>query len=259
MFNNKNAHLYLLGAAVLIALIALVGLKSAAFITHDKKDAVVAANNKARADQDASRPREMSEKERKVAQMAKRATEEMRESGYLAPKPGKNYTLTNDEGEITTAAMQEAGLDLTRKAEVKAVVDHLWEDMSSEMAKRMVFDEGASKVDQGIRVYKIPADRQFANIRLNQFKEELKMHFGGSESQILFDGLGRTNHFGWFGKWDLTIKFTDANPADSGFIKQVEFSGKDPKTGRVISGGKFAQQGNFLRNYFGSIFDHLDP
>lgn len=206
----------------------------------------------------ASSGSQMSENERRVARLAIKGTEDMRESGLLAQKPGVDYSLTNDEGEITNESMERAGIDLNRKSEVKAIIDRLWDDMSVEMRKRMVLDKESSNPEQGLRVYKIPADRSFAENRLNSFKEELRAHFGGAKSEILFDGLlDSTNHFGWFGKFDLNIRFVDADSTDPNFIKHVEFTGRDPKSGQIISEGGFSQEGNGLRGHFGSIFDHM--
>lgn len=181
----------------------------------------------------------------------------MREMGLLAPKVGINYTLLGDDGEVTGGALKQAGISANRRAEVQDIIDNLWNDMSSEMSKRVVLDSKESNPGEAVRVYRLAADRSYAEDRLRQFKDALGNKFGKKEGEILYDGMGSVNYFGWFGKLDLKVRFADVKYGDGRTVRQVAFSGKDPDSGKEITGGSFAADA-YLRRFFGTTFDKAE-
>jgi hypothetical protein len=192
--------------------------------------------------------------ERKAARMAIKATNDMREMGLLAAKKGITYSLVAANGQVTGQSLDMAGIPRRRSAEVQELIDSLWKDVSNELSKRVEPDAKLSDASRGVAAFKIPSDKIYADARLFQFKQDLQRRFGNKEGEILFDGLGSTNQFGGFGKQDLSVKFIDAPYSDGRIVRQVEFCGRDPETGREITGGKFVAE-TYLYQYFGTVFD----
>lgn len=166
--------------------------------------------------------------------------------------------LLGDQGEITGGALKEAGIPLARMADVQAVVDILWRDMSADLADRITLDQTETPPDRSVRVYRIPGDPERGNERLKQFHAALRSEFGNSEGDILFDALNHGNYFGDFGRADLRVVFSNTITYPGIAAPSVKvFVNDTPAARQAMPVSSFTGEDN-LWERFGTTFSKLE-
>ena len=198
----------------------------------------------------------MSAKERWAARMAARATEEMRDQGLLAAKKGLMYTTVGDDGLVSDAALREAKIPLSSRAEVQTRIDALWQDMSSALAQRIQADERRNTPGGTVRYYRVSADPEHGEASLEKFRAAVAARFGKASAGVLIDGMGK--QFARFGRSDIRISFADVRDNDGRREQEVTYELVDPNSGKGVGGGSFVEASQ-LRAIFGSGFDQVEP
>ncbi|YCM43864.1 hypothetical protein V2O64_21380 [Verrucomicrobiaceae bacterium 227] len=161
----------------------------------------------------------------------------MRRTGMLRDKPDVEYQLLGEDGEVTSYALDAAGLNYDDRGKVKEIVDQSLDELSKALAEKVRYNEELSAEDRGYYVYDIPTFEEDGTAVLEKLSSRLQDHYGDDASKALIAGLHTDRHFAGFGKFESRVIFDDhgslVNKLDGG--TQFDLTIKDPKTGRILS------------------------
>jgi hypothetical protein len=183
---------------------------------------------------------------------------EMKRLGILRSSPDVSYSLLGEDGEITSHALEVAGLEYEDRVEVKKIVDKSLSEISRVIAEKTRVNKELSNEDRGYFVYDIPSFAEEGENTVASLASQLSKRFGEGASDALIAGLHTSRRFAGFGKFESRIVFDDngplVNPLDGALAApQFTLTLKDPKTGRIIQTVRSTNE-SLLKSNLGDSF-----
>jgi hypothetical protein len=175
------------------------------------------------------------------------------ERGLARREIPSDFKLYNDEGEVTREALELAGVPPGKAEEIQRLVDELRARGERELRKRIYVDEAESDPENGVTVYRAPADPAAGDQILYEFEEGLINAAGTSSAKILMEGIEPEFEFGWYGKLDLKIR-VDVNDERTRFNPNgidITWTCTDPTSGWKGNGSATPE---LFEKRFGRLF-----
>jgi hypothetical protein len=187
------------------------------------------------------------------ARHMKRETEKAVERGLVVIEDTPYFNLIDDEGTITRQALEETGVPVEKIGDIQKLVDDLDTKAKKGLKDRIYKDEARSDSENGVTVYRIPADRAAGDQMLYDFEQGLAKIAGRSAAEILTKALHPIGKLGWYGKLDIKITVTRNMASDGKSGTMVSWRCNDPASGQEVNGGQGTPE--VFEKHFGRLFE----